>query len=56
METKDGQIRERGRFLRRKDAAITILSILVGIFAAMFIAILVIDFLNPQVGFFWLER
>lgn len=53
MLAKDQQLKERTQFMKTKDRAITILSILLFIALAVIIGALVIDRLNPDVGFFW---
>lgn len=46
---------ERYKFLKRKDKVIVILSVLLGLSVAAIIAALIIDRLNSDIGFFWLE-
>lgn len=53
MKTKDHQLEERASFIHRKDRIITILSVLLGISVLLIIAALMIDAVNPNVGFFW---
>lgn len=53
MKTKDRQLAERADFIHRKDRIITILSVLLGISVLLIIAALMIDAMNPNVGFFW---
>ena len=49
------QLDERYTFLKRKDKVIVILSVLLGLSVATIIAALIIDRLNGDMGFFWLE-
>lgn len=49
------QLDERYKFLKRKDKVVVILSVLLGLSVATIIAALVIDRLNSDIGFFWLE-
>ena len=46
---------ERYKFLKRKDRVIVILGVLLGLCVATIIAALIIDRLNSDMGFFWLE-
>ena len=46
---------ERYKFLKRKDKVIIILSVLLGLCVATIFAALIIDRLNNDMGFFWLE-
>lgn len=43
------------REIRRKNRAISILAVIVGVLLALILAALVIDRLNSSIGFFWLE-
>lgn len=49
------QLDDRYYFLKRKDKVIVILSVLLGLSVATIIAALIIDRLNNDMGFFWLE-
>lgn len=53
MLAKDKQISERTQFMKTKDRAISILSILLFIALGVIITALVIDRLDPYYGFFW---
>ena len=53
MLTKDKQLSERGDFIKTKDRAITVLSFFLVITLFIIISALVIDRLNPEIGFFW---
>lgn len=54
MSKKDQLLDERRDFLKRKDRAITMLSVLLGLALTVIIAALTLDRLNPNIGFFWL--
>lgn len=56
MLAKDKQLEARSGFLRRKDLAITVLSVLLGIAILLIIAALAADALIPDLGFFWMDR
>lgn len=49
------QLDDRYQFLKRKDKVIVILSVLLALCVMVIIAALVIDRLNSNIGFFWLE-
>lgn len=53
MLTKDEQLKERSQFIKTKDRAIAILSLLLFIALGVIITALIVDRLNPDVGFFW---
>ena len=60
MQAKDEQIKNcsvliatRGQFMKNKDRAITILSVLLFICVVIIIGALVLDIVDPDVGFFW---
>lgn len=53
MRQMDKLLEERYEFLKRKDRANTILAILLFISLAVIFTALVVDRLNPDVGFFW---
>ena len=48
LETKDEQLRDRHKFIKRKDWIIAVL----GVFVAIFIFILIIDAFNGNIGYF----
>ena len=48
-------LKERYDFLKRKDKAIALLGVLLFISVALIIGALVVDALNPNIGFFWLQ-
>lgn len=54
MIAKDRQISERTQFMKTKDRAITLLSLFLVIAVAAIIFALVVDAMNPNMGFFWL--
>lgn len=53
MRAKDQLLHERYEFIKRKDRIIALLGILLAVALLVIIAALVIDRLNPEVGFFW---
>lgn len=53
MVTKDNQLKERAEFIKTKDRAIAILSILLALALCVIITALIVDSINPDVGFFW---
>lgn len=56
MKVKDQQLQERYDFLKRKDRVIRILSVLLAIALLLIFAALVVDRLNSDMGFFWIDR
>lgn len=56
MLAKDKQLEERADFLRQKNRTIRVLSVLLGISVSLIIAALFVDVINPNIGFFWLDR
>lgn len=56
MRGKDKMLEERYLFLKRKDRAIFVLSLLLFIAVALIVGALIIDRLNSDVGFFWIDR
>lgn len=52
---KDKMIAERDAFTDKQQRDIRILSALLGVCIVVIIAALVVDLLNPNVGFFWLK-
>lgn len=55
MDMKDQLLKERYDFLKRKDKVIALLGALFGVCLLVIIAALVIDGLNPNIGFFWVK-
>lgn len=55
MLAKDRQLEDRAWFIRRKDRMIVILSILLGISVLIIFSGLLIDVMNPNLGYFWRE-
>ena len=55
MVAKDQVLKDRYNFLKRKDKAISLLGALLGICLLVIIAALIIDGLNPDIGFFWVQ-
>jgi len=53
--TKDKLLDERADYLRRKDKYIRALAVALGFAIAIICAALILDRLNSDVGFFWLE-
>ena len=53
---KDKRLAERYDFLKRKDKNIAILSAMLTISVLVIIAALVVDVMNPDMGFFWLGQ
>lgn len=56
MAAKDKLLDERYDFLKRKDRNIAILSTMLTISVLVIITALVMDRLNPDIGFFWLGQ
>lgn len=55
MIEKDKVIAERGDFAVKQRRDIVVLSALLGVCALAIISALVVDLLNPNIGFFWLR-
>ena len=55
MKEKDILLKERGEFLRAKDRIIALLASLLGLSVFVIVIALLIDMMNPGVGFFWRE-
>ena len=55
LRTKDRLLDERRDFIHRKDKYILALAIMLFVCLAVIIGALVIDRLNPDIGFFWRE-
>lgn len=55
MLTKDKQLEDRAWFIKRKDRMIVALAICLGVSVLVIFAGLLIDVLNPNLGFFWRE-
>ena len=56
MRSKDKLLQERYDFLKRKDKWIAILASALAVALLLIITALVIDSMNPNMGFFWLEE
>ena len=56
MLQKDKQLNERAAFMRQKDRYIAILATSLAIALLVIIAALVVDRLNSNIGFFWVEN
>lgn len=56
IRTKDKHLNQRADFIYRKDRVITILSVLLGVSVLLILSALVVDVINPNVGFFWMEQ
>lgn len=55
LAVKDHLLNERAEFLRLKDKYIWILALLLGISVVTLIAMLIVDAMDPNLGFFWRE-
>lgn len=53
LHEKDKLLQERYHFLKLKDRAIAILSVLLGISVILIVVALIVDFLNHDAGFIW---
>jgi len=53
MLAKDQQLKERTQFMKTKDRAITLLSLFLSLAVAAIIFALIVDVVNPDMGFFW---
>ena len=56
MRAKDKLLDERRDFIKRKDRWIAILAVSLAVALLLIIAALVLDGLNPDMGFFWLDK
>ena len=56
IRTKDKHLEQRADFIYRKDRVITILSVLLGVSVLLILSALVVDVINPNIGFFWVEH
>lgn len=56
LHEKDKTLAERYALIKQRNRVVLALSILLGVAVVVIIAALVIDGLNPDVGFFWLEK
>lgn len=56
MKNKDTLLLERFALIKQRDRVILVLSILLGVSVLVIITALVMDILNPNMGFFWLDR
>lgn len=54
LSVKDMQLRDRLNFIKRKDKIIFILAILLALTISTIMSALIVDKLNPGIGFFWL--
>lgn len=55
MVAKDKQLEDRAWFIKRKDRMIVVLAILLGISVLTIMTALIVDMLDPYIGFFWRE-
>ena len=55
MVEKDRLLHERYDFLRRKDRIIRMLAFLLAVCLAVIIGALIVDGMNPNIGFFWVQ-
>lgn len=55
MLAKDELLADLKNFLRLKDKTIQILSVLLGLCVVIIIGLLIVDLINPSVGYFWLR-
>ena len=55
MKAKDRLIQERYFFLKRKDRVIFVLAMCLAVCLLLIIGALIVDKLNPDIGFFWLR-
>ena len=55
MRHKDGVMNARGDFATKQAKDIRILSVLLGLCVVIIIGSLIVDLLNPSVGYFWLR-
>ena len=55
MTVKDKIIDDRASFMKRKDRYIVLLLLLLGLSLAVIIGAVIVDAMNPSVGFFWLN-
>lgn len=55
MDSKDKLLKERYDFLKMKDRYILTLGVLLGISLLTIIGALVVDAMNPNIGFFWVQ-
>lgn len=55
MRAKDRQLQDRYDFLTRKDRIIRLLAFLLAVCLLLIIGALVIDRMNPDIGFFWVQ-
>lgn len=53
--SKDKLLDERAEFLRTKDKIIVLLASLLGLSVLLIAAFVIVDLLNPDLGFFWRE-
>lgn len=55
LTEKDALLHERYEFIRRKDRIAILLAVLLGICLLVIIGALIIDKVNPDIGFFWID-
>lgn len=55
VKFKDKMFEERGSYIRRKNRIIQILSCLLGFTVLLIFAALIVDMINPNIGYFWLD-
>ena len=55
IASKDHLLEQRYAFIKRKDRIIALLGTLLGVCLLVIIAALIIDGLNPDIGFFWVK-
>ena len=55
MHVMDKVIDDRASFMKRKDRYIVLLLLLLGLSLAVIIGAVIVDAMNPSVGFFWLN-
>ena len=55
ITSKDHLLEQRYNFIKRKDGIIALLGSLLAVCLLIIIAALVIDGLNPDIGFFWVN-
>lgn len=56
MDAKDQLLAERHAFIRRKDRVIVWLAVLLGLSLAVILTALIVDYLNHNIGFFWVSQ
>lgn len=56
LEAKDRQLDQNMDIIRRKDRAVVVLAVLLGLSVILILAAMVIDLTNPELGFIWMSR